>query len=247
MTETLFISDLHLSLERPEKLALFKRLLEGRARQAKALYILGDLVEQFWAGNDDGTLPNPDIIEALRQYTQAGGTLFMIRGNRELVLDKGIENITGCTLLEDGSTIDLYGERVLLMHGDVLCTQDVKYQRYRRFMEHPFIKGLYLLFPYRLRILLSHGLRPFMKKSKEKKPMTIIDVEQDAVEATMRRHHTHTLIHGHTHRPDTHHFDLDGSPARRIVLGDWYVEDSVLVCDEEGEKLMRAEDYLSSS
>ena len=246
MAETLFISDLHLSVERPQKLELFKKLLSSRALQADALYILGDLFEDFWAGNDDQTPPNPEVISTLKTFTDQGGKLLMLRGNRELVLNDGIETITGCTLLNDGTVIDLYGEKVLLMHGDTLCTRDIKYQRYRRFMEHPFIKNLYLSFPYRLRILLAHGLKPAMKKSAAKKTMELIDVEQSEVERQMRVHKVQELIHGHTHRPNFHDFELDGMNARRVVLGDWYEEDSVLVCDGKDKKLMRVEEYLKN-
>lgn len=246
MPETLFISDLHLSLRRADKLALFKQLMISQALQADAVYILGDLFEEFWAGIDDQTPPKPEIIATLKGFTKQGGSLFLLRGNRELMLNRDIETATGGTLLQDGTVIDLYGEKVLLMHGDVLCTRDVSYQRYRRCMESPLIKNLYLSLPYRLRILLAHGLRPALKRSVAKKTMALIDVVQDEVERQMRAHGVQALIHGHTHRPDLHRFALDGLPARRTVLGDWYREDSVLVCSARELKLMRVAAYLGT-
>ncbi len=245
MPETLFISDLHLSLARPDKLALFKRLMAGRAVQADGVYILGDLFEDFWVGNDDRTAPKPEVIATLNAFTRQGGRLRMLRGNRELMLDKGIETATGCSLLDDGSVIALYGERVLIMHGDVLCTGDVAYQAYRRSLENPLTRKLYLSLPYRLRLWLAHGLRPVLKRAAAKKATALIDVQQAEVERQMRIHKVRQLIHGHTHRPDFHDFALDGLAAQRIVLGDWYRRDSVLVCDANDKKLMRVETYLS--
>ena len=244
MPETLFISDLHLSPGRAGKLALFERLMSGKALQADAVYILGDLFEDFWAGIDDQTPPAPAIIAMFKIFTGWGGRLFLLRGNRELPLNKDIETATGCTLLNDGTVIDLYGEKVLIMHGDVLCTGDVSYQVYRRFMESPFITRLYLSLPYRLRILLAHGLKPVMKKSAARKARALIDVEQAEIEKQMRAHRVQVLIHGHTHRPGVHSFQLDGREVRRIVLGDWYEKDSVLVCSVRDKKLMRVEEYL---
>lgn len=245
--DTLFISDLHLSEERPDKLALFEKLMRGPARKAAALYILGDLFENFWLGNDDATPPCQRVIAELTDFCQAGGTLYIIRGNRELVMEKGIEHLTGCTFLPDPSVIDLDGSQTLIMHGDVLCTRDVKYQRYRKFMELTVIKKLFLSFPYALRMLLVRGLRPVMKRSVRSKQADIIDVDQSSVATTMREHGVWELIHGHTHRPNTHEFQLDDKPARRMVLGDWYQHDSVLVCSNGDKRLMRVQDYINSN
>ncbi|MFQ5661007.1 MAG: UDP-2,3-diacylglucosamine diphosphatase [Gammaproteobacteria bacterium] len=244
--DTLFISDIHLSEDRPEKFVLFQNLLRGPARQAAALYILGDLYENFWLGNDDHTSTSQRVIPELAAFTRSGAKLFLIRGNRELMLDKGIETMTGCTLLPDMSVIELEGERVLIAHGDVLCTRDVKYQIYRRFMELGFIRKLFLDFPYPLRLLIARGLSPVIRKSSSKKPPGIIDVDQDAVIQTMREHGVLKLIHGHTHRPGIHEFKLGNQPARRIVLGDWYQQDTVLVCAGGEKKLMRVQEYLDT-
>jgi len=226
---------------------LFQKLLRGPARKAKALYILGDLFENFWLGNDDRTPPCKQVVKELSDFSNSGNKLYIIRGNRELILDKGIEQLTGCQFLPDRSTIELDNIKVLIMHGDVLCTQDVKYQAYRKFVEHSFIKNIFLSFPYLLRNLIVHGLRPIMKKSVRNKPAEIIDVEQSTVESTMRDFAVHEIIHGHTHRPGMHEFQLDGKPAKRIVLGDWYETDSVLVCSNGERTLMRVQAYIDSA
>lgn len=242
--ETLFISDLHLSPERPEKLELFKRFMRGSARHCGALYILGDLMEQFWTGNDDTTPPNKEIIEELSGFAASGARLFFLRGNRELMLDKKFEALTGCTVLPDQTVIDLYGDKTLLMHGDRLCSRDKSYQLYRRFMESGPVKKLFSSLPYRLRTGLAHGLRPVMKKASARKAPEIIDADQQTIEATMKAFGVRELIHGHTHRPGIHEFELAGGKARRIVLGDWYDQDSVLVCKDGGRRLISVKNYL---
>jgi len=244
--DTLFISDIHLTQERPDKLRLFIKFLQSpAARQAAAVYILGDLFEYFWLGNDDHTPPATLILHELRDFTRSGSSLFFIRGNRELVMDRGFELLTGCIMLDDMTVIEIDGEKVLLTHGDVLCTRDVKYQWYRRFMELGFTKNLFLSLPYRLRSLLVNGLRPVMRRSADRKPPEIIDVDHKAVEASMRHHEVREIIHGHTHRPGVHRFTLDGRPASRFVLGDWYQEDSVLLCHGREKRLLRIEEFLA--
>ena len=244
--DTLFISDLHLSDGRPDKIELFRQFLNGPARTAKAVYILGDLFENFWVGNDDRTPLAGEVINLLKDCCRHNAQVYIIRGNRDLMLDDGFTTLTGCKLLNDETVVKIDGQATLIMHGDLLCTKDTKYQLFRKFMEAPFIRRLFLSFPYKLRIYLSHGLRPLMKKSSAKKTREIIDVDQATVKATMTRHKITELIHGHTHKPGFHQFELDGQPARRIVLGDWYADASILVCRAGEKKLVRIQDYLQN-
>lgn len=242
--DTLFISDLHLSTARPEKIELFRQLFEGPARHVDTVYILGDLFENFWTGNDERTPPATEVVDILREFCRHDGDLYLVRGNRDLMLDQGFGDLTGCTLLGDETVVDVGGKATLIMHGDLLCTRDVKYQLYRKFMEHPSIRSLFLALPYCLRVFLTRGMKPLMKKSAAAKPPEIIDVDQATVEAFMSKHKATDLIHGHTHKPGIHHFDLNGQPARRIVLGDWYEQDSVLICRDEDRWLLRVSEYL---
>ena len=242
--ETIFISDLHLSLDRPEKLDNFKKLLQGPARNAKALYILGDLFEEFWVGNDDKTPPNQEIINELVEYVRSGANLYLTKGNRELLLDDNFGTLSGAKILPDFAIIDLDGKRVLLMHGDLLCTRDVKYQIYRKILVNPITRLIIKLMPYRLRIFLSHGLRSTMDRSVMQKTKDIMDVEPSAVNTIMQKYNVTELIHGHTHRPDIHNFMINGSPVQRIVLGDWYHDAEILLCKNEGRKLIQIDDYL---
>lgn len=244
--DTLFIADLHLSEERPEKLALFLDLLRGPARRAKALYILGDLFEHFWLGNDDRTPPVPKVLAGLREFCAGGGTLYILRGNRDLMLDRGIEDLTGCKLLPDFSVVDVPGKRVLLCHGDLLCSRDASYQIYRKFMELAVIRALFHALPYRLRSFITSGLRPLLRRSAQYKSQVNVDTDQQTIERLLRSYSCTELIHGHTHRPGMHDFLLDGRNARRIVLGDWYEGDSVLRCRDEECRMLSVAEYLSS-
>ncbi|MGH8119294.1 MAG: UDP-2,3-diacylglucosamine diphosphatase [Gammaproteobacteria bacterium] len=241
----LFISDLHLCAVRPGKLDLFTSLLRGPARKAEALYILGDLFEA-WAGDDDRTPPHPEVTAELAGFTRAGGRLYLLRGNRDYLLGGEFARATGGQLLADETTILLQGRKVLLMHGDTLCTRDVKYQLYRRLVNNRYAIRLFLRVPFSIRKNIWHGVRNFTRRTTARKPPYLIDVHQAAVEKTMRRHEVQDLIHGHTHRQGVHEFSLDGLPARRYVLGDWYESDCVLVADENGLRMWRVQDYLNN-
>lgn len=245
--ETLFISDLHLSPERPHKLELFKQLLRGPARKANALYVLGDLFEQFWVGPDDMTPPNPEIVRELADFSGSGAKLFLQKGNRELLLDQKFGDLTGSTVLPDRAIINLGGERVLLMHGDLLCSRDWKYQAYRRFVIYPPNRKIFSYLPYQIRILLAHGLKPAMQRSTMRKTTEIMDVDQATVEHTLQSNNVTEIIHGHTHRPGIFEFKLGGVPARRIVLGDWYAEELILVCNNKERSLITVSEHLQNN
>ena len=241
---TLFISDLHLCAERPGKLELLKMLLKGSARKAESLYILGDLFEA-WAGDDDSTPPHVEIIAELAAYTQSGPKLFIMRGNRDYLMSQRFAKMTGGQLLNDETLITLNGEKVLLMHGDTLCSEDVKYQVFRRIVNNVLSRNVFMLFPYVLRSEIWHKIRGAAKKSAQNKSEYIIDVSQPTVEKVMKKHDVYCLIHGHTHRQAVHKFKIDGQDARRIVIGDWVQEDSVLVSDKDGLRLLHVDEYLA--
>ena len=240
---TLFISDLHLSNERPEKLALFEQLLTGPALQAEALYILGDLFE-VWAGDDDTTPPHDHVRQLLKNYTASGGQLYVQRGNRDFLLGNKFCHDTGAKLLPDPHMIMLAGKPVLIMHGDLLCTQDRSYQRYRKLVHASAFRKPFLLLPKSLRIGIAHHFRNFTRKLTGKKDSMIMDVDPATVVAVMDHADVDCLIHGHTHRPAIHALQIGSRPAQRIVLGDWYDQDSVLVCDPQGKRLLRIRDVL---
>jgi UDP-2,3-diacylglucosamine hydrolase len=234
---TLFISDLHLTATRPAVTELFIRFLRQEARAAAALYILGDFLE-YWIGDD--ALAHPEhrpIIDGLRGLSDSGVPIHLMHGNRDFLLGDEFAHVTGCRLMPDPSVIDLYGKRVLLMHGDVLCTEDVEYQQFRQVVRDPQWQRQFLALPASERDAIARNYREKSRESTSHKPLEIMDVTQAAVEAAMREHRVRELIHGHTHRPAEHRFTLDGAAARRIVLGDWYEQGSVLRCGPDSWKL----------
>ncbi len=230
---TLFISDLHLTGERPEINRLFLRFLAGEARGAEALYVLGDLFEA-WLG-DDLILPDHrPILEGFRQLTESGVPVYVMRGNRDFLLGEGFEAFTGCTLIADPHVIDLYGRRTVLMHGDTLCTDDLPYQQLRSTLRNPAWIADFLERSPEERIALAHQLRDKSKEEISRKAQGIMDVNAAAVEAAFRTHQAELLIHGHTHRPAAHHGEVDGTPRERHVLTDWYREGHALACTQAG-------------
>lgn len=237
---TLFISDLHLSPERPEKLALFFQFMQGPARQAETLYILGDLFEA-WIGDDNTFPPNPEILAAIKAVSDSGVKIYVQHGNRDFLMGETFETLTGSTILPDPSVIDLYGEKTLIMHGDLLCTQDVDYLKFRAMVRNPAWLADFLSKSLEERIVIAQQMRAASKEAMQDKIPVIMDVEQSTVEQTLRDHNVTQLIHGHTHRPAIHEFELDGKPATRTVLGDWYQNENVLVCDAQSQHLTKIE------
>lgn len=223
---TLFISDLHLDESRPEIVDLFERFLAEEARRAKALYILGDLFES-WIGDDDDSPLAHRVANALRALSDSGVPIYFMRGNRDFVLGEDFARKSGMTILDDPTVIDLDGKPVLLMHGDTLCTDDVEYQKFRRLMHNRWFQRIALALPLSIRRRIAGRLRGQSQKHVERKSDAIMDVNQSAVEAAMRARGVALLIHGHTHRPATHRFNMDGRSVERVVLGDWYEQSSI--------------------
>jgi UDP-2,3-diacylglucosamine hydrolase len=238
---TFFISDLHLDGARPDITAQFLEFLDREVRRAEALYILGDLFEA-WIGDDD---PDPDkrrVIQGLRAVTSAGVRTFFIHGNRDFLIGTRFCRETGIELLNDGTVIDLYGRRVLLMHGDLLCIDDHSYQRLRRIVRNPLVQFVMRRLTLRQRQRLAERMREGSKehiKSMDIAAPQIMDVNQDEVRRTFEHYGVDCIIHGHTHRPAVHELQIDGKPAVRIVLGDWYEQGSVLRWDQRGFELAK--------
>lgn len=233
---TLFISDLHLEPTRSAITALFLDFLEWRARRADALYILGDLFEA-WLGDDDDAELGGTVAAALRRLTEQGVPTYFMHGNRDFLLGERFAAASGIQLLPESLVIGLAGERVLLLHGDTLCTDDVKYQAFRAQVRDPDWQARTLALPLVQRRALASQLRETSRQSAQQKAPDIMDVNPTAVNRALRAHRVRRLIHGHTHRPAIHDWILDGQPAKRAVLGDWYEQGSVLVCDAAGWRL----------
>lgn len=234
---TLFISDLHLDNGRPQITHLFEQYLASdEARSADALYILGDLVEAWIGDDDDAELPTR-IASATKALRDSGVPVYFMVGNRDFLLGEDFAKRAGFTLLEDGTVHELYGRPTLLMHGDVLCTDDIAYQTIRQQVRTPAWKAQILAMSLDARRAFAAKAREDSRAHTGSAMETIMDVNAGAVADAMRKANVTRLIHGHTHRPATHRFDLDGQTAERIVLGDWYEHGSVLRVTPEGAEL----------
>jgi UDP-2,3-diacylglucosamine hydrolase len=234
MTRTLFISDLHLSAERPELVAAFHDFVRGPARGASALYVLGDLFD-LWLGDDQ--LRDPlagGVAAALKELAQSGTTIYLQRGNRDFLLGERFANASGATLLDDAVVHDVHGTPTLIMHGDQLCTDDVGYQRFRAWWQDPVHRRRFLALPFFARRGIGAALRSRSRKAMANKPEDIMDVNTGAVDSAMRERGVGRLIHGHTHRPAHHEHVVDGRSCERQVLADWYQRASYLEVSEAG-------------
>jgi UDP-2,3-diacylglucosamine hydrolase len=224
---TLFISDLHLDPAAPAITRQLLDFLAGEARKADALYILGDLFE-VWLGDDDPDPAARETVAALRRLTDSGVPCYVMHGNRDFLIGQRFCEETGATLMDDGTVVEVQGTRVLLMHGDVLCTDDTSYQRLRRIVRNPVVQWIFRRMSLARRQRLAQKIRAGSRTHVGATAPEIMDVNSQAVAEAIRRAGVRTLIHGHTHRPAVHELDVDGAPARRIVLGDWHTQGSVL-------------------
>jgi len=234
---TLFIADLHLQTEEPAITAGFLRFLRGEAKSADALYILGDLFEA-WIGDDD---PNPlhrEMAAAIKALVDSGVPCYFIHGNRDFLVGRRFARESGMTLLPEEQVLDLYGRKVLIMHGDTLCTDDAGYQAFRAKVHTPWIQRLFLALPLFIRSRIAARMRAGSKAANSSKSVTIMDVNPQAVVDVMEKHRVQWLIHGHTHRPDVHELIANGEPAHRVVLGAWHSEGSMVKVTPDGVELI---------
>lgn len=232
-----FISDLHLDDSRPHITTLFEQLLAGEEiRNGDALYILGDLVEAWIGDDDDAELP-ARIARATRDVSEAGVPVYFMAGNRDFLLGESYAQRAGMTLLDDGTVHTIHGRPTLLMHGDVLCTDDLAYQAVRRQVRDPQWQAQILAMPLQARRAFAAKAREDSRAHTGSTMETIMDVNAEAVATAMRQAGVARLIHGHTHRPAIHAIALDGHAAERIVLGDWYEQGSLLKITADGVDL----------
>lgn len=234
---TLFIADLHLCAQEPAITAGFLRFLDDEARRADALYILGDLFEA-WIGDDDPDPLHHTIANALRALTSAGVPCYFIHGNRDFLLGRRFARACGMHLLPEEQVLEVDGHRLLIMHGDTLCTDDRGYQAFRARVHQPWLQTLFLILPLFIRRRIAVRMRAGSKAANGSKSMDIMDVNPHAVAQAFSRHHVQWLIHGHTHRPAVHELYANEAPAYRCVLGAWHSEGSMIKVSADGVRLI---------
>lgn len=219
----LFLSDLHLPTEPSPLREGFLRFLAGPSPQAQAVYILGDLFE-VWIGDDVGLRKYADEAAALRALAAAGTRVMYLHGNRDFMVGSGFLKHTGVQLLPDPSVVQVDGQATLLSHGDLYCTDDVDYQKWRRISRRPWLQTLARHLPENLRERIAGGIRSHSAGQKQMKAAEIMDVNPQAIHTAFIEAGVSRMIHGHTHRPARHLIEIGGRPCERIVLADWQPE-----------------------
>ncbi|RUO56122.1 UDP-2,3-diacylglucosamine diphosphatase [Pseudidiomarina homiensis] len=237
---TWFISDLHLSPARPDIAHLFFDFLRDTARSADALYILGDLFDA-WIGDDDTSAFAAQVQDELRRFTDHGIPTYFVAGNRDFLIGRQFAERTGVKLLTDPYVINLYATPTLIMHGDLLCTDDHSYQRFRRWIRKPWLTKFLLALPLSVRMRIANKLRATSKTQQplSEEQLAIMDANTTTVIDYFARYNVRQMIHGHTHRPAVHQHSVDGTTATRVVLGDWYTQGSMLKVTHEAHNLMQ--------
>ncbi len=235
---TYFISDLHLSEQHSHLTDLFIHFLEHYAHNAEKLYILGDFFD-VWIGDDNLTEFNQKIFHLLKAITDKKIPVYFMAGNRDFMLGKQFLQLTDCQLLTEPTVINLYGENILLMHGDSLCTDDKWHILFRKLSRHPFTKSLFLFFPLAWRRAIADRLRSISKKKNRTAEAAILDAVPSAVKEQFLTFDVQHLIHGHTHKPSLHWFYDNNAWHEHIVLSDWGRQGNFLVCHADGRKELR--------
>lgn len=237
---TLFISDLHLEAGRPEIAEQFLEFLKVEAVSADAVYILGDLFES-WVGDDDPNAHYATVKAAIRTLTDLGNPVYFMHGNRDFMIGDDFARDTGVKLLPEYHVLDINGTKVLLTHGDALCTDDIEYQAMRTMSRDPEWQAMMMQKPLAERQAFAAQARAASIAHGKTINDEISDVNADAVDASFREHGVLLMLHGHTHRPAVHQLLVEGKEAKRIVLGDWYTQGSVVRWEDSGPILSAME------
>lgn len=234
---TLFIADLHLSEQEPAITAGFLRFLKEQAINAESLYILGDFFD-YWIGDDCPSSLHQTIADALKEVTDSGVTCYFIHGNRDFLLGQHFADKCGMILLPETQVLELYKHKILILHGDTLCTDDAGYQNYRKKVHTRWIQKLFLALPLFIRQKIAHKMRSSSQQANQYKSESIMDVNQQAVIDTFRKYNVRWMIHGHTHRPAIHQINVDNKVCHRGVLGAWHEQGSMFKVTENDIELI---------
>jgi UDP-2,3-diacylglucosamine hydrolase len=237
MMATFFISDLHLHESRPQVTRAFFQFLHTQVKGAEKLYILGDFFDA-WIGDDNDAPLNQEVARELKTLSDSGTQIFLMHGNRDFLLGNQFAAHAGAQLISEYTTVDLYGQPTLLLHGDSLCTDDTQYISFRQQVRSPQWQQQILAQPLAARRALAAQMREKSESMNSLKAEDIMDVNQREVEQTMKNASVKLMIHGHTHRPDRHLFEIVGEPAERIVLGDWHDKGWAVYADENKIELI---------
>ena len=233
--ETVFISDLHLDKTRPNTTKCFVKFITDRSPTMENLYILGDFVES-WVGDDD---PADGVIDAFEilKYISKKTKIYFMHGNRDFMISSKICNKYGMELIDDPQLVNLYDKRVLLMHGDTLCVDDIKYQEFRKLVRNKSWQTQMMQKSLEERLKIANDLRNKSSNETTYKDEFIMDVNENEVKKCFVKSGADIIIHGHTHRPMVHKVKIDDREFRRVVLGDWGSKSHIFVLDNKNFEL----------
>jgi len=232
-----FIADLHLAENRPDITRCFLSFLKEQAPLAEALYILGDLFE-YWLGDDDNSPLVSQVSQALSHLNTLGLEIYFIHGNRDFLLGKHYAKKSGMTLLDEIEQLNIYGQSIIIMHGDTLCTRDVGYQKFRKKSRSWWWQTIIKSLPLFVRRKIADNYRIKSAAATAEKTQDIMDVTESEVVKCLNLYNSQLLIHGHTHRPKVHQLIANDKDAQRVVLGDWYEQGSYLKINKQGFELL---------
>lgn len=241
---SLFIADLHLERDRPDITGRFLSLLEQLPEKADRLFILGDLFE-VWLGDDCIPPEYHDTLQAIRRATERGTRIYLQAGNRDFLIGDAFARQTGITLIPELLRIDLNGTPTLITHGDLFCTNDQPYQAMRAKLRNPVFIDEFLGKSPPERIEFARQLRNQSQEETRQKSLYEMDVANETLSQYANQFQIDRVIHGHTHRIGVHRDVIEGRTIERFVVGDWTVEESLLLCDESGCRLRRLADLVN--
>ena len=230
---TYFISDLHLERIESPITNIFTAFLDD-LNQNDSLYILGDLFES-WIGDDNVSELSQYISDRLLMLSERDISVAIMHGNRDFLIGEDFCKASSIKLINDPRIIEIDTKKVMLTHGDELCTDDNEYQAFRSVVRNPLWQKDFLNFPISKREKIAGEAKDASKDSKDNKAMEIMDVNTDAVLKAFNDHDIEIMIHGHTHRPNIHKVSNEGKNLTRYVLGDWSKNSAIILKWNEAE------------
>ena len=227
-----FISDLHLSENTPSVTEGFFEFLKTAAQELSHLYILGDLFEA-WVGDDNDSQHAMSVMQKINHATRNGLEIFFIHGNRDFLCGQKFAEQSNLTLLPDPYFLNFFDQKIALSHGDSFCTEDLEYIKFKKEVRSEEWQQEFLQKPLDDRLNIASSMRDASQKNNSNKDIAIMDVTPTAIQDFFAEHRIDLLIHGHTHRPNTHQINS----GTRIVLGDWHKTGWCLMLDEQQQEL----------
>lgn len=234
--QTLLVSDLHLEDNRPDITRAFFHLLDQFEGKVARLFILGDFFE-IWLGDDVLTKTAQQVAQRLQSFSTSGTEVFIMHGNRDFLIGSHYAASCGASLLADPATLNIAGRPCLLMHGDMLCIDDIEYMNFRKMVRNPAWQAAFLGKTVAERIAFGRQARSQSQQDTKNKSYEILDVNQDEVVRICSESNVPLLIHGHTHRPARHKVETDNGSCERIVLGDWHEKGWYILAGEHSLEL----------